>query len=228
VCAAVLRNGPLSVCLSRRSTAAAASGWFAAECPAGAAYQSIATDAGSVMLWAEDEASMCVCRDALLGGQPWGRVTASLHSYWLRWTASTRQRTSSSSAPLIGPSIPACCLPSDDVLVWLYVCIDVQIVCVRSSWCQRHPKTPANVQVAQKVVRYDELKMYNFFWTTLYIANAGGRSVRWTCDDRTKLIALATVDVPWTQTRLSCEFVRGFHRWVVSVLKTLVFFYIAV
>jgi len=32
---------------------------------------------------------------------------------------------------------------SDDVLVWLSVWSEEQIVCIRSSWCHCHPKTPS-------------------------------------------------------------------------------------
>ena len=33
---------------------------------------------------------------------------------------------------------------SDDVLVWLSLWSEVQIVCIWSSWCHCHPKTPAS------------------------------------------------------------------------------------
>jgi len=34
---------------------------------------------------------------------------------------------------------------SDEVLVWLSFCSKVQIVCIWSSWCHCHPKTPASL-----------------------------------------------------------------------------------
>ena len=61
----------LSVCLSRQSTAAAACGWFTAECPSGAAYQESsdvccrrrrsAANAGSVLLRAGGQGSTQTC-----------------------------------------------------------------------------------------------------------------------------------------------------------------------
>ena len=37
----------------------------------------------------------------------------------------------------------ACKKLSDEVLVWLSVCSEVQIVCIWSSWCHCHPKAPS-------------------------------------------------------------------------------------
>ena len=34
---------------------------------------------------------------------------------------------------------------SDEVLVWLSICSEVQIVCVWSSWCHCHPRTPSSL-----------------------------------------------------------------------------------
>ena len=35
--------------------------------------------------------------------------------------------------------------PSDEVLVWLSVCSELQIVCIRSSWCHWPLKTPSSL-----------------------------------------------------------------------------------
>ena len=40
---------------------------------------------------------------------------------------------------------PACKNWSDEVLVWLSVWSEVQIVCIWSSWCHCHPKTPSSL-----------------------------------------------------------------------------------
>ena len=47
--------------------------------------------------------------------------------------------------PLVGSQEehPACKQLTDEVLVWLSVWSEVQSVCISSSWCHCHPKTPS-------------------------------------------------------------------------------------
>ena len=40
---------------------------------------------------------------------------------------------------------PACKILIDEVLVWLSLWSEVQTVCIWSSWCQCHPKTPSSL-----------------------------------------------------------------------------------